>query len=521
MWTQSDTDFLKSKKKLMIKYGFLKPKYLSRFAGKSPEQMDKLIAGMSSDEINAYADMEKAEYGYQIFIETGYPNSLVRNHLVFENDRDPVEDVYFFEKDMIRVDFHFPYFHKIIDVFAASQQSSMWGVSEQRLGLQQDKVSQYLRGISEMIKGMFQIVRELRIIDERLSYYEDIEKDTTKSLASEITLKGIFIDQVEGGAKNPSSVYGLANTVGFAVLPDFFFRTQVKDINKLDAQIEKIHVNEKLKEVLKRKLIQFYKWQEHTKKELTSRRNFTIKYLRQHYDTVKLYISWIKPYLRNIERLQHDQKKQDSVDMVSSFEGAMSEIEFLATKPVKDKSVHSCLLLNFLFRTRPSMAYQAEGYQRGPSHVGRVEVTYRAYAWTPQQIANYLKMSEEENMAMLTAIDSSLTEAMDSLGDELFEYLKEAGEKFGKAGEAKPSKDTMMGKLGKTLEPFSYIWKGFTELVGATGLSGSLSVEGAQGKPLSKGLQKVAARKAAEADAKGWVWMAYKNYKKARKMITW
>ncbi|RLE43373.1 hypothetical protein DRJ48_01120 [Candidatus Woesearchaeota archaeon] len=520
-----DEDWLARKKRLLVKYGFIKNKYRGLFAGKTLKEMEKLVAKMSDAEVDKYADVEKAEIAKGQIVETGYPNSLVRNHLVYETTNDPIEETYFFEKDMIRVDFHYTNFYKIIDVFAATEQSSFWGVSEQRLGLQQDKVSQYLRGISEMIKALFQIVRELRIIDERLSYYYDIENNTPTSLSSEITLKGVWIDQVEGGAKNPASVYGLANTVGFSILPDLFFRTQVKDLSKLDEQIDKMQFNEKVKEVLKRKLRQFYEWKKRTFAELKQRRRFTLKYLRQHYDTINLYISWIRPYLMNIERLQMDRRKMDSADMVSSFEGAMSEVEFLATKDMGE--VHSCLLLNFVFRTRPSMVYHGEGYQRGPQHVGRVEMTIRGYAWDKQEIRNYIKMMEEENMQMLATIDKSLEEALNALGDELFKYLEEAGEKMGGEEEQPPPKKKgfKLSEVKKSVrgyvEPFTSVWAGFRELAQAFGFSQLFSLGGGKGKPASKALAKTFKRKDAAGDAKLWAWMAYKNYKKAHKMITW
>ena len=75
----------------------------------------------------------------------------------------------------------FPIVEKIIDVFTSAEQSAFWGQSSTRLGFQQDKVSQYLATIGNMIKDMFQLVRELRILDERLGYYEDSYDTTSKS----------------------------------------------------------------------------------------------------------------------------------------------------------------------------------------------------------------------------------------------------------------------------------------------------------------------------------------------------
>ena len=65
---------------------------------------------------------------------------------------------------------------KLKDMFTAGEASSLWGSVEQRKSIQQEKVSGYLATIGKMIKDMFQIIRELRIIDERLKYYEGYNK---------------------------------------------------------------------------------------------------------------------------------------------------------------------------------------------------------------------------------------------------------------------------------------------------------------------------------------------------------
>ncbi len=515
-------DTLKRKKKLLVKYGFIKSVHRGKYTGKTLREMDKLVDAMESAEIDKICDIEIAEIANGNFQPTGYPGSLVRNHLVYETTNDPIEEVYWFERYMLKTDFGYTNFYKITDVFAATEHSSFWGVSEQRLGLQQDKASQYLKGISEMIKAMFQIVRELRIIDERLSYYDDISQDRKDAPASDFTLKGIYIDQVEGGAKNPSSVYGLASTVGFSLLPDIFFRTLVKDPNDIESQVEKMQFNEKVKEVLKRKLKQYLEWKKRTKAELKQRRIFTLKYLRQHYVTIKLYISWIKPYLRNVEKLQQDKEKLDSVDMVSFFEGSMAEVEFLATK--KMGVMHSCLLLNFIFITKPSMSYQAEGYQRGPMHMGKAEITFRAYVWDELQINNFLKLTEEDSMQMLASIDKTLNESMDALGQELFNYLDASGEDMVGREETKPdskAKIDIKSSFLDYLDPFLAIFRGAAEMGKSFGIGEVFSMGGTKGQAISDKMKRHQSKLKATKDVKLWVWMAYKNFKKAHRMITW
>ena len=117
------------------------------------------------------------------------------------------------------------------------------------------------------------------IIDERLELYN---KSREGDLASEIALKGYWIDLVEGGAKNPASVYGMARELQFGTLPDLFFGAKIMKSNEVQKEVEALEFNKKVKEVLMRKLKTFIIWKEHTYKELNNRRNFNIKYLRQH-----------------------------------------------------------------------------------------------------------------------------------------------------------------------------------------------------------------------------------------------
>ena len=132
------------------------------------------------------------------------------------------------------------------------------------------------------------------------------------------------------------------------------------------------------------KLRSFMEWKEHTYKELKTRRMFTLRYTRQHYDVIYMYLTWMRPYLRNIARLQSEameKKKEVTPDLVSAFEGSLLEVEFLARRmPEKNEKYYACVLANFVLRTRPELSFHQEGYKHtGPVHMGRVEIIMRAY----------------------------------------------------------------------------------------------------------------------------------------------
>jgi hypothetical protein len=454
---------------------------------------------------------EVAERTRGIYIKSGFPKPERRYRLHYEGYNISIEEPYFFILHYLRYYSGFPHIDKITDVFAAAENSAFFGASQQRLGLQQDKVSQFLATIGKMVRELFQLVRELRILDERLSYYYDSFTSSRSSESAEITLKGIWVDLVEQGAKNPASVYGMAREVQFTTLPDLFFSTHPKKQEDVDVVVdsERGAFNRKVKEVLKRKLRTFLAWKEHTFEEIKNRRKFTLKFLRQHYEVIRMYIHWVKPYLRNIQRLQLDQSKTETPDLLVAFESSMIEVELLARKP---GTVNQCVLLNYTFRTRPEMNYQQE-YQRGPIHLGRVEIDFRCYAWTEKEVEKYKQMREQEDFQLLGLIDGSVKAAMESLGDELMRYLKEAGEEFGPKTEKEEKKPTSF------LSPYTSIFKGFSELFGSTQKAKKSSRPKKQSK--DEALKLTLVRRTVAGEAKGAAWQIYHHFKKHHNMLNW
>ena len=443
---------------------------------------------------------------------TGYPSPHNSHLLVIETQNPTIESYYHWLMNHARYDFAYVTIDKITDIFAASENSSLFGVSQQRLGIQQDRVSQYLATIGKFMKELFQMVRELRIIDERLVYYEDSWKHP-KENASEITLKGLWIDQVEGGAKNPASIYGMSRELQFTTLPDLFFSAPPMKNNEVEDYVNSLDFNTSVKNVLKRKLKTFIVWKEKTYAELKTRKNFQIKYMRQHFDIIRMYMNWIKPYLRYVRKLQSKEEFLDSPEIVSSFEGSLAEIEILLRKkPEGNNKVWACLMMTFEYKSKPQMSYHAEGYQRGPMHSGEVKIYFRTYSWTSEEIENYKKMREEEDLDLIASIDASLKAAMDELGDDFKKYLAERGEIF---KEDEPQKKGEEPKKENVLSPFVGIVKGFGELFGYK--PGRKSTVG---KP-----KKEEDLSGERAKAKGELivqeYIIYKNFKKANGMIAW
>lgn len=500
--------------KRLILAGFLSKDGEQKFKDMSEGEIRKELGLMDDEEAESYASHHNVELFQNQIVKTGYPNPVSSYHLIFETFARPLEGVYFWCVNQFE-DMGFPQVEKITDVFAASEQSTFFGISQQRLGLQQDKVAQYLAAIGKLVKDLFQIVREVRIIDERLHYYDATTSENPKVREpSEIALKGLFVDLVEGGSKSPASVYGLARELQFITLPDLFFSIHPRTKEEIGEMVDRLEFNRKVKEVLRRKLFQYIMWRDATYDEIKTRRRHTIKYLRQHYDVIQLYMTWIKPYLRQIARLSMDQRKTGTADLVAAFEGSLIEIELLAHLiPPGNKQLQTCILLTLVYRTSPEV-HPAEEYQRRIVHRGKIDLVWRSYAWDEKQIKSFVEMKNQEAFELLSTINESIQAAMSELGDDLRRYLIEAGEKFPGVEDPDPAKEEKPVKLPGIFDPFIAPFKGAGDLFGSWFESGKAE------KP-SDGIDWGQEKKTAGGVSKALTWTHYKNFKKSHKMVTW
>lgn len=491
-------------------------------------------------EVDEFSNFKEAG-GYQTADEAdedAYPEPGNRVKLTVENSTNSLEETYYWFLHWLRTERGYTQIEKIYDVFSASENSAVFGNMAQRHSIQQDRASQFLRGIGQLIKELFQLVREIRVIDQKLEpYYQWKEKKS-----ADITLKHQYITLVEGTSNNPDSVYALAGKIGFTVLPDLFFGTHVYDLDKIDNAVDKEQTgdfNNVVKTVLKRKLFEYINWKQKTEKELESRRRFQLRYLRQHWSVIQMYMSWIRPYLRTIQRMERKQSMTESADLISMFDNTLIEIEILAKKPlnmreqVKNKDNHyNCILMTFKYSTQPTLSYKPEYGQQAVAHTGKVDVTLRGYGWHKEDIDTYKKMRHEEDLEMMHYLNEHVGGAMDFLGEEFQRYLEEAEEEGAmakkrqrekkKEQEAEDAKELDKKKRPfkqfGMLEPFIEMGSGITELFGSMiGNPTPAKAKNNDATPVrdKKKLQKAQGTAAFEA------YLAFMIYKKSHQMLAW
>ncbi|MFW6449765.1 MAG: hypothetical protein ACOCZ6_01815, partial [Nanoarchaeota archaeon] len=177
-------------------------------------------------------------------------------------------------------------------------------------------------------------------------------------------------------------------------------------------------------------------------------------------------------------------------------------------------------ILSIRHRTKPQMNFMTE-YQRGPLHVGKAEITLRAYTWEDEVIKDYVRARENEDMQMVTEVDGSIKAAMDSLGEELERYLREAGEE----GEVEYEKQPPEGEKKKSSleewrkkDPFVAVMYGFKEAF-YDPFKGKSKGRGGKKEPDPMKIE--FEKKVAESNAIRSTWQVYKNFKKNHGMLAW
>ncbi|HLC22670.1 MAG TPA: hypothetical protein VJJ79_02760 [Candidatus Nanoarchaeia archaeon] len=413
---------------------------------------------------------------------------------------------------------------KLKDVFDASVSSAFHGQIGSKVSAIQQQISTYLTQIGQLTKTIFPMVREIRMMDERLEFYTaslNKDKGDEEARQNEVALKSIWVEVVEQGMQNPNSVYSMATKLGFVTLPDLFFginpagktsEEQKKNLTKiLDALQKEKSFSLKVRNALEKKLVQYYTWKDKTWNEMHHTRKFRIKALKQHYNVIRLYVSWLKPYLTALKALQL-RGDITAPELVAAFETSKLELELLAVMK-KGEKFRSCVLVRITYVTRPELTY-GQGGGKQVTHVGEVTISIEPYVATQEEIEFYKTYTERSLFQSMSGVESAtfvtdVEAILTSLGEDVQAYLKEAEE--GKKEEKKENKEQREG----ILDPFAALGKSFKMFFPQfkkKERKGLTKKEMIAGEKEKKEMEKDAAAKA---------WVLYEVFKKSNGMLTW
>jgi len=362
---------------------------------------------------------------------------LAKHTLVYDSSSETLEPIYFFILDLMN-DFRFNV-EKLADNFSSSPGSGHFSELGQRATIMQQQGTKLLGDVNTVLRSVLNIIYDLKEFRIRLSHYDSL-KDQKRKEAATLALKQIWLDKVDI-TKGNSSIKAMAlGQAGFQTLLDaFLFVKNIPDVDKID-------LNDRVKRILRPRILEFNDWLEHSDKELRKRYALEKGYLASQVNSLKLYARWAKPYLRAAQQLEmKTEGMHHEPALVKAFNTILLELTLLGKQSVDAKAeaiagklpkeiekmnfkrdYSFCILVEFNFRGIPQRVSQQQHYAFG----GRAEVSFKPYVLNSDELEKLKEeLSGSDMESVLQLIEGSTGENLKQMQDEIDFFLQDDGEK--------------------------------------------------------------------------------------------
>ncbi len=386
--------------------------------------------------------------------------------IAYDSSSETLEPVYFWLVDLMR-DFGLNP-EKLIDNFSSSPGSGHFGELSGRASIMQQQGSKILGDINTVLRSVINIIYDLKEFKIRLRSYDDAKSDKESLKESAVlSLKQLWMDKVDI-QKGNSSIKGMAlGQAGFQTLLDAFLIA--KDDSLKDENGNELDLNDRVKRIVKQRVVEFNIWLKESEGELRKRYSLEKNYLRSQVNSLQLYSRWAKPYLKVAAELEQKEQTR-SADFVKTFNTILLELYLFGKNSLnprelalsgvfpktfinydtKKRRYHSCIMVDFKFRGIPQ---RVSGSQSGHyAFGGRTEIRFRAYALNDDEIKMLnQELAKSDIGDVLKLIEGTTTESLSQIQKDIDEFLKETPEEE-KKKEEKKSEDInpFMALIGKT-----------------------------------------------------------------------
>lgn len=411
-----------------------------------------MTSSKSSDELNAIRmwDLEKSGF-----------KPAASYKITFDSQQAQLEPIYYWLLDFVQ-DAGWDT-KKITDNFTSSPGSGHFAEMGQRASKLQDEAGKLLGGMNQVIKSSLNIIYDLKEFEIRLSHYDDANSDDKeKSEAGMLALKQIWLDNVDL-KRGKGSIHAMAGELGYTTIREAFMMVNsISDLKNLNEENGGV-INDQVLRILLPRISEFLKWKEYSEKELRKRMNIEKNYLKSQIETIKLYSSWMKPYIKAAEELR--QKGFDgNAALVNAFSTSMFELTLLGKKEEKaprkfenynfKRKYYSCIVINFNYRGHVSQRVTQRG-DYGFAMGGKIDMVFDAYAVNEDELNLIEKELTKEEVADSMNFSMNLAEeALKELKEDLDHFLKNEDER--KKEETKIEEK----KKSQDINPFSALFGG-------------------------------------------------------------
>ncbi len=380
----------------------------------------------------------------------GKPKPATEFNLVYDSSSETLEPIYFWIIDWIQRYGDWKV-EKLVDNFASSPGSGHFGEMQGRASQMQQEASRVLGTVNNILKGIINLLYDLREFKIRLSHYEYANsKNTAQAEAGLLALKQIWMDKVDI-QRGQGSLNALSSgNLQFVTLRDAFM------IVNSPEEVDKLDINERVQRLLKPRVQEFFEWKKRSYEELKKRFEIEKIYLKSQVDALKLNARWARPYLRAAEQLKSNEKLMKHSGMVISFNTILLQLTIMAYQPLNLynatsqhkqgrelpeefrkikglRNYNSVAFVDFFFRGIPSKAGQH--YTFG----GRAEVYVRGYALSDQEMELLRYRLEKNDMGeAFKFVEGMTTESIAKVQTDIEEFLPTGSEKKQEGDDANP-----------------------------------------------------------------------------------
>jgi hypothetical protein len=466
--------------------------------------------------INGAELLKKYGSSDKIPAEEVKPKALAEHNLMYDSSTETLEPVYFFILDLMN-DFGLSP-QKYVDTFTSSPGSGHFAELGQRATIMQQQGSKLLGDINQVMRSILNIIYDLREFRIRLSAYNDLKtKDKSRTEAAALSLKQIWLDKVDINKGNSSIKAMALGQAGFQTLIDAFL--VAKDVDDAD----KLDLNERVKRIVKARIIEFNDWLENSGKELQKRYELEKTYLKSQVNSLKLYARWAKPYLRAAMNLEMKESDKEPA-LVKVFNTILLELNLLGKSELKVKELalegklpsefkrlkqkreyFSCVIVDFRFRGIPQRISQQSHYAFG----GRAQLSFSAYALNSEELDKLNEEAEKSDIGdAFKLIEGITTESLGQLKDDIEFFLEE-------------EKGNVAEKSADSINPFKALFGGYNQEEEAPNKKENKSEKKVVTVSPDTWIEKTHLRPLASESARDMVFRLFDVYKKSHGMTSY
>jgi len=380
--------------------------------------------------------------------------------MTFDSQQAQLEPIYYWLLDFVQ-DMGWD-MEKLIDNFTASPGSGQFSEMSMKATKMQEEGMKILGGLNQVVKSVLNLIYDLKEFELRLAHYDDAQSDDAKKKEEGmLALKNIWLDNVDL-KRGRGSVHQMSAELGYTTLREaFMIANSIDDLKKMNKDEEGGLINDQVYRVLVPRLGEFLKWVDYSEKELRKRFSIEKNYLKSQVETIKLYSSWMKPYLKAAEDLRQRGFDKNAA-LVNAFSTSMFELQIFGKKsmdvPEKfhgyklKRDYNQCIVIGLKYRGHVSQRVTQKG-DIGFGMGGRIDMTFDAYALNEEEYNLVRKELDKSD------VDESMVFSVDVAGEAL-ETLKEDLDYFLKSDEEKAKDDAKNKKEVKSqdINPFSALF---------------------------------------------------------------